>query len=81
MSALTPTQLRKDLYAQLDHALKGVPVHIHTRRGNAVLISEEALDRRTRRKMAKAGREIPGIIRGRLEEADRELEEHLELPQ
>ncbi|NKB22891.1 MAG: hypothetical protein GKR87_00530 [Kiritimatiellae bacterium] len=41
MNYLTPTQLRNRLFKELRVALQGIPVHIQTRFGNAVIVSEE----------------------------------------
>ena len=78
MIAVTPTQLRSGLFAQIDRALKGIPVHIRTRKGNAVLISEKAFERSIRKTDRQ---EISGRIVGNLHDADQELSKHLDLPE
>ncbi len=78
MIAITPTQFRSGLFAQIDCALKGIPVHIRTRKGNAVLISEKAFEKASAR---TDQREISGRIIGNLDDADLALEQHLVLPE
>lgn len=78
MIAVTPTQLRSGLFAQIDCALKGVPVRIRTRKGNAVLISEKAFQKSSARPDQQI---LAGRIVGSLDEADRALQKHLVLPE
>jgi hypothetical protein len=78
MITVTPTQFRNGLFAQIDCALKGVPVHIRTRKGNAVLISEKAFEKAS----ARPGQQvISGRIIGSLDDADQALKQHLVLPE
>ncbi len=77
MIAITPTQLRSGLFTQIDHALKGVPIHIRTKRGNAVLISEKAFENVSTK---KTNRKIQGRIVGSLDDANNALEQYLVLP-
>ena len=78
MVTVTPTQLRSGLFKQIDHALKGTPIHIRTKRGNAVLISEKAFEGVSAQ---KPNQKITGRIVGSLNDADKALEQHLILPE
>jgi PHD/YefM family antitoxin component YafN of YafNO toxin-antitoxin module len=78
MISITPTQFRNGLFAQIDCALKGIPVHIRTRKGNAVLISEKAFEKASARQDRQ---EISGRIIGSLDDADQALKQHLVLPE
>lgn len=78
MITVTPTQLRNGLFKQIDHALKGTPIHICTKRGNAVLISEKAFEGATAQ---PPNQKIQGRIVGDLSDADQALAEHLDLPE
>jgi len=78
MITVTPTQLRSGLFTQIDHALKGTPIHIKTKRGNAVLISEKSFESISPQ---KNNPKISGRIVGHLEDADKVLEQHLVLPE
>ncbi len=77
MITVTPTQLRSGLFKQIDHALKGTPIHIQTKRGNAVLISEKTF----KGVSATTTPKIAGRIVGNLDDADQALEHHLVLPE
>ncbi len=77
MIAINPTQLRSELFTQIDHALKGSPIHIRTKRGNAVLISEKAFENISTK---KPNRKIQGRIVGSLDDANTALEKYLVLP-
>ena len=78
MITVTPTQLRSGLFRQIDHALKGTPIHIRTKRGNAVLISEKAFEGIS---TLTPNQKITGRIVGHLDDADKALEQHLVLPE
>ena len=78
MITVTRTQLRSGLFTQIDHALKGTPIHIRTKRGNAVLISEKSFESISPQ---KNNPKIPGRIVGRLDDADKAMNQHLVLPE
>ena len=85
MYTTTPTRLRKELFHELKMVLRGVPVRIRGRGGNAVMVSE-ALYRSGVGKRARRGADQPkiaGRIVGdrRLLDADERLRAHLELPE
>jgi len=77
MITVTPTQLRNGLFTQIDHALKGTPIHIRTKRGNAVLISEKTFEATS---APTPNQKIRGRIVGNLNDADKALQQHLSLP-
>lgn len=78
MITVTPTQLRRGLFTQIDHALKGTPIHIQTKRGNAVLISEKSFEGIS---TPKPHPKILGRIIENLDDADQALKQHLVLPE
>lgn len=83
MHTITPTELRKTLFHELQTALRGIPVRVETRHGNAVILSENAYRSLSR---GRSGfprpdeAKIAGRIVGSLDTADAELQAHLELP-
>ncbi len=85
MHTTTPTKFRKDLFHELEVALKGIPVHIRTRKGNVVLVSEAMLQERLGR-TAVLDADAPKIAGGIVGDAglfgaDAELSAYLELPE
>jgi len=85
MHTTTPTKLRKELFRELETALKGIPVHIRTRKGNAVLVPEAMLQQQPDQNIQPNAEiaKIAGRIAGDdgLAGADAELNAYLEIPE
>ena len=81
MKTITPTKLRSNLFLNIENALKGIPVLIKTRKGNALLMSEGQADKLFSKKKAK--KQKTGVlikINGTLDDADELLGKYIKLP-
>ncbi len=75
MNTITPTYLRKNLFEELSAVVRGMPVRIKTKAGNAIILPEKEFKLSNSKSVSK----IKGKIIGNLEDADQELRKYIQL--
>ena len=78
MHTVTPTELRKELFRELQLVACGSPLRVRTKKGNVVIVAERAFKPTT--KIQSGAQRVPGKIVGNLDDADKKLKAHLKLP-
>lgn len=78
MQTVTPTELRKELFRELQMVANGSPLRVRTKKGNVVIVAERAFKPTVKSRVGEP--RVLGRIVGDLDEADKELKKHLKLP-